>query len=175
MSVRASADEQLTAGVAKVEITDREAGPVNDPLFVKALVVKSPTNSLVLITVDAVAIGEIGRIGNDYLPTVRDQLFTDFGIPPENVMINASHCHGVVRRDVADLTVQAVRSAMESQEQVEIGFGLGFENTISENRRLHLKSGRTIDVRHAYALPPDEEVIGVGPIDPAIGIVKINR
>ncbi len=62
---------QLTAGAAKVDITDREAGPVNDPLFVKALVLKSDATTAVLITVDAVAIGEIGRIKNDYLPKVR--------------------------------------------------------------------------------------------------------
>ncbi len=61
---------ELIAGVAKVDITDREAGPVNDPLFVKALVLKNETTSLVIITVDAVAIGEIGRISNDYLPNI---------------------------------------------------------------------------------------------------------
>ena len=31
--------DQLWAGAAKAEITDTEAGPVNDPLFVKALVI----------------------------------------------------------------------------------------------------------------------------------------
>ena len=31
---------QLRAGVAKADITDRDAGPVNDPLYVKALVLK---------------------------------------------------------------------------------------------------------------------------------------
>ena len=30
---------QLTAGTAKVDITNRQAGPVNDPLYAKALVV----------------------------------------------------------------------------------------------------------------------------------------
>ena len=58
---------QLLAGVAKVDITNRAAGPVNDPLYVKALVLKSNTTTAVLITVDVVAIGEIG-LRNDYLP-----------------------------------------------------------------------------------------------------------
>lgn len=44
-----------------------------------------------------------------------------------------------------------------------------------ENRRLKLKSGREADVRHAYALPPDEEVAETGPIDPQIGILRIDR
>src|SRR5262249_27430936 len=32
-----------------------------------------------------------------------------------------------------------------------------------------------VDVRHAYALPPDEEVAGVGPIDPQIGLLRLDR
>ena len=166
---------EFMAGAAKVDITDREAGPVNDPLYVKALVIRSDVETFVLITVDAVAIGEIGRISNDYLPEVRKRLTAELGIKPINVMANASHCHGVVRRDTADLTVQAVHQASQMLEPVSVGFGLGRENDIMENRRLKLKSGRTIDVRHAYALPPDDQVAEVGPVDPTIGVLRLDR
>jgi hypothetical protein len=44
-----------------------------------------------------------------------------------------------------------------------------------ENRRLKLKDGREIDIRHAYSLPPDEEVAAVGPIDPDIGVLRLDR
>lgn len=167
--------EQLLAGVASVDITDRAAGPVNDPLYVKALIISSSDQSFVLITLDAVAIGEIGRIKNDYLPEVRSAIAKRFSIKPMNVMANASHCHGVVRSDVAKLTLQAVQEAFDSREPVRIGSGWGIEQSIMENRRLHLKSGRTVDVRHAYALPPEDEVIGTGPVDPSIGVIRINR
>jgi len=30
-------------------------------------------------------------------------------------------------------------------------------------------------VRHAYALPPDEEVVGIGPVDPEIGLLRLDR
>ena len=53
------ANETLLAGAAKVDITDRDAGSVHDPLFAKALVLKVDHETAVLITVDAVAIGEI--------------------------------------------------------------------------------------------------------------------
>ncbi len=39
---------QLLAGVAKVDITDRAAGPVNDPSYVKALVLKDGSTTVVL-------------------------------------------------------------------------------------------------------------------------------
>jgi hypothetical protein len=43
-----------------------------------------------------------------------------------------------------------------------------------ENRRLKLKNGKTVDVRHAYSLPPDEEVAEVGPVDPEIGVLRLD-
>ena len=166
---------QLRAGVAKADITDREAGPVNDPLYVKALVVNDGETTLAIVTVDAVAIGEIGSISNDYLPTVRSRIEQELGIPPTNVLINASHCHGVVRSDVGDLTFQAVKEASRNMVPVTAGAGTGYEDRIMENRRLKLKSGREVDVRRAYSLPPDEEVAEVGPVDPEIGLLRLDR
>ncbi len=165
----------LLAGVAKVEITNVEAGPVNDPLYVKALVVKSGAVTAVIVTVDAVAIGEIGHIKNDYLPQVRSRIEQELGIKPAHVMINASHCHGVVCTDMAERTVRAVTLAAQSLVPVTVGVGSGHENRIMENRRLKLKSGREADVRHAYSLPPDDAVAEVGPVDPEIGILRLDR
>ncbi|WP_397569017.1 hypothetical protein [Schlesneria sp. T3-172] len=165
----------LMAGAAKVDITDRDAGPVNDPLYAKALVIKSDNTLVALVTVDAVAIGEIGYIKNDYLPKVRARLEKELGINPKNFLVNASHCHGIVRADTDDLTVEAVTLAMQNLVPVKVGAGEGHEDRIMENRRLKLKSGRVVDVRHAYSMPADDEVAEVGPIDPQIGILRLDR
>ena len=170
----AHAQDPLLAGAAKVDITDYEAGPANDPMFARALVLKHGETTLVLVAVDAVAIGEIGPIKNDYLPTVRNRLEKELHIPPNNLLVNASHCHGLVCRDVADRTIQAITQASKNLVPVTVGVGSGHEDRISENRRLKLKSGREADVRHAYALPPDEEVAEVGPIDPQIGLIRFS-
>ncbi len=165
----------LTAGVAKVDITNVDAGPVNDRLWAKALVIKSDATTAVIVSVDAVAIGEIGYIKNDYLPKVRARLEKELGIQPANVLVNASHCHGIVCSDVDDRTFQAVKLATQNMVPVKVGAGRGHEDRVSENRRLKLKSGKELDVRHAYALPPDEEVAEVGPIDPEIGVLRLDR
>ena len=165
----------LRAGAAKVDITDVEAGPVNDVLYARALVIESAQTRIVLIALDAVAVGEIGYIDNSFLPKVRKQLEAKSDISPTNVFINASHCHGVVCDDVDQRTVQAVQQAIQRLEPVKIGHGTGHEDRIMENRRLRLKNGREIDVRHAYSLPPGEEIAGVGPIDPQIGILRLDR
>ena len=166
---------QLQAGVAKADITDREAGPVNDPLYVKALVLKDGRTTLAIITVDAVSLGEIGYISNDYLPTVRARIEKELGIAPTNVMINASHCHGIVRYDIDELTFRAVKEASENMVPVTAGAGTGHEDRIMENRRFKLKDGTEADVRRAYSLPPDEEVVEVGPVDPEIGLLRLDR
>jgi hypothetical protein len=165
----------LRAGVAKVEITNTEAGPVNDPLYVKALVVTDGGTTVVIATVDAVAIAEIGSIKNDYLANVRSHLQKELDIKPANVLINASHCHGVVCADVEQRTVKAVKLAAQNLVPVKIGTGVGQENRVMENRRLKLKNGREVDIRRAYSLPPDDDVAGVGPVDPEIGILRLDR
>jgi hypothetical protein len=165
----------LSAGAAKVDITDTSVPVVNDRLYVKALVLKSGATVAAIITVDAVAIAEIGTIRNEYLATVRSRLQKELNIQPANVIVNASHCHGVVRSDVEQRTVEAAREAAQNMVPVMVSVGVGREDRIMENRRLRLKNGREIDVRRAYPLPPDDEVVGVGPVDPQIGILRLNK
>ncbi len=174
-AAQAAQAAQLSAGVAKVDITNVDAGPVNDRLWVKALVIKSDATTAVLITLDAVAVGEIGHIKNDYLPKVRARVEKELGIKPTSVMINASHCHGVVCADVDERTIQAVTQATKNMVPVRVGAGRGHEDRIMENRRLTLKNGKVVDVRHAYSMPADEDVAEVGPVDPEIGILRLDR
>lgn len=169
------AAEPLRAGVARTDITDRESGPVHDSLFAKALVLTDGVARTALITVDAVALGEIGRIPRTFLPAVRAALEKDPGIPGANVLINASHCHGVVRRDVEALVVQTVREAWRQAAPVTVSVASSREEGISENRRLRLQDGSEVDMRRAYAGPADEQIASVGPIDPQIGILRLDR
>ena len=166
---------KLLAGAAKVEITNMKVLPINDPLYVKALVLKKGSITAVIVTVDAVAIGEIGTIGNEYLGKVRGRIQKELGIAPERVMVNASHCHAKPCNDVDEKTIQAVKEAAQNMVPVTAGVGVGFENRISENRRLKLKNGKEVDVRHAYSLPPDEAIAEVGVIDPHIGILRLDK
>lgn len=175
LPLHAAAAAQLRAGVAKADITNTQAGPVNDPLYVKSLVLQDDATTAAIITVDAVAIGEIGPIGNDYLASVRSRLEKELNIKPASVLIHASHCHGAVCADVAQRTFLAVKEASQNMVPVNVGAGAGREDRIMENRRLKLQSGAEADCRHAYSLPPDEEVAEVGPVDPEIGILRLDR
>lgn len=168
-----TARAEMLAGVAKVDITDRTV-PVNDPCFAKALVLKNDGTTAVVITLDAVAVGGIGRIGNGFMATVRVGL-RELGIAPENVVVNASHCHGIVRGDLEPLVIQAVKEAAQNLVPVKAGSGEGSETRISENRRLKMKDGSMVDMRRAYSMPPDEDVASVGPIDPQVAVLRLDR
>ncbi len=166
--------DALSAGVAKVDITHPN-GLINDRIYVRALVIKNDETTAVIVSVDAVAIGEIGRIKNSYLGNVRAQIEKELNIKPQNMLFNASHCHAVICDEHEQLTVQAIKQAAANMVPVVIGVGSGHEDRIMENRRLQMADGTEIDVRHAYSLPPDAEVAKVGPVDPEIGILRLNR
>ncbi|MEE2658847.1 MAG: hypothetical protein VX733_10110 [Candidatus Latescibacterota bacterium] len=178
----------LWAGAARIDITATteqvedaplfsraEPSAATDQLCAKALVLKDRTTHVVLITVDAVAIAEIGTIGNDFLPRLRARIQQELGIEPANVLVNASHCHGVVCQDLEERAFLAVTRALSNMVPVLVGAGSGREDRIMENRRLRLKNGREADVRRAYALPPDELIASIGPVDPQIGILRLER
>ncbi|MFN8705229.1 MAG: hypothetical protein ACK50J_00995, partial [Planctomyces sp.] len=81
--------EELLAGVARVDITNTSYQPANDPLYVKALVLRQGSTTAVIVTVDAVAIEEIGSIAKPYLENVRAALKKELNILPESVLVNA--------------------------------------------------------------------------------------
>jgi hypothetical protein len=169
------AHAKIRAGVAKIDITDRTAGLVNDPLYVKALVLDNGLTKMVIITLDVVALEEIGPIKEGYLSKVRSQIQKELNIPSSNILINASHCHGIVRADTDSLTVLAVKEALKNLVPVNVGAGTGYENRIMENRRYNMKDGSQTDARRAYSLPPDHELAEIGPTDPEIGIFRLNK
>jgi hypothetical protein len=61
----------LRAGAAKVDITHPDSKQVSSPLYSRALVIQSENTTIVLVSMDVVAIGQIGSIKNDFLPNVR--------------------------------------------------------------------------------------------------------
>jgi len=170
----------LKAGTGKSNIT-ANSGNVHDSLFVKALVLKSKNNNLAMITLDAIAVGVIGDIPDDYVENIRKRLSEEYKI--NNVLVNASHNHydgflnggGKLVDNVEEKTMQAVAKALKNFEAVKVGAGSGFENRISMNRRIKLKDGSVFTIRHANPNMPDDQVVGIGEIDPEIGILRIDR
>ena len=177
----AAGESLLRAGVAKSDITTNAEGVrVNDPLYAKALVLDDGRTKLVIVAMDATAIGGIGDIGDDFLPKLRGRVERELGIPGCHMLVNASHTHPPGRllcdaEDQVDRTFDAILGATQSMTVVKVGAGSGHEDRISMNRTLRLTNGKAWTIRHTNPCPPDDEVAGVGPIDPEIGILRIDR
>ena len=169
------------AGVAKVDITTSDPGvKINDPLYAKVLVMDDGKSKLAIIAMDAVAIGGSGDISDDFLPTLRQRIEEELPLKKENLLVNASHTHPPGRLlcdepELVDRVFGALRRACENMTEVKVGWGIGYEDRIMMNRTLRLKDGRHWTIRHANPCPPDDEVAGVGPVDPEIGILRIDR
>ena len=166
---------ELRAGTAVVDVTDPGAEKVHDPSMAKVLLLEQAGKRGVLVTVDAVAIGGIGPIGDRFLTDLRERLAREHAIPPEAVIVNASHCHAAVCADVADRVVAAVAEAKQRLVPVKAGAGTASEARISENRRVDLVDGSQADMRRAYSMPADDAIAAVAPIDPQVGLLELER
>jgi len=162
---------QLRAGIGIVNITSTESKDfIKDSAYVKALALDNGKTKLVIIGIDKITADD------SFVEDVRIRLHQEIGIDPKNILINASHLHGSREcKDVNLLTVLAVKKAFNNMVSVNIGVGTGYENRFIENRRLRLTNGKAWTIRHANPLPPDEEVASIGPIDPEIGILRLDK
>lgn len=178
---RMATNRKLLAGVAKRDITtDREDVVVNDPLYAKALVLDDGDKQVVIVALDALAVGGIGDIKEDFLPKLRAGIASELGIPGSHVLVNSSHTHPQGRLLCEDdeqvaRTLDAVKEAWSRRIEVTAGVGVGHENRLSVNRNLTMKDGKHWTIRYAHPCPPDEDVAAVGPIDDTIGIVRFDR
>jgi len=181
MAVEAADGGVLRAGVAKSDIsTDAEGVRINDPVYAKALVMDDGATQLVIVAMDVTAIGGIGEIGDDFLPALRVRIENELGISGSHVLVNASHNHPPLdfvceADEQVRRTFDAVRRAFESMTPVKVGAGAGHEDRISMNRTLQLKDGKAWTIRHTNPCPPDDEVENVGPMDPEIGVLRIDH
>lgn len=157
---------------------------VDDPLSARVLVLDDGQRRLVLVTMDVTAIGArsisqdiLSDSADDFIPNLRNRLHAEFGISEENVSVSASHVHQTPRMlcdDAAqiDRITAAVGEALANLTPVVIGVGSSHENTITFNRTIMLKDGTD------YTLPPypqEEDIAGLRPVDPEIGILRIDK
>jgi hypothetical protein len=180
----------LKAGIAKVDITCPTPEPgqkIKDPLYAKALVLDDGNTKLVIVTMDVTAIGGriisdymLNDVGEDFLPDLRTRIEKKLNIPGLNVLVNASHTHppGRLLCDDAEQVSRvydAIARAVNNLQEVRIGTGATVENRISMNRTLRLKDSSQWSLRHTNPSPWDEEIKGYGPLDPEVGILRIDQ
>jgi len=200
----------MRAGTAKQEITCREEGAaayrlsektmphiprelwdkkieIDDPLFLKVLVLEDGPRRTVLIAMDTTAIGArtitqeiLGDSADDFMPKLRERLQVEAGISPDGVTVCASHTHPPGRLlcnddEQLDKAAQAVKDAISRLEPVQIGAGSVNQERLTYNRTLMMKDGTDYTLRSCNPYPPDEEVEALRPVDPEVGVLRLDR
>ena len=178
-----STASQFKAGTAKTDITppmgfsmagyytERLASSVHDELYAKALVLDDGKNKLVLVICDNI------RPYPEAYKKARKSIQNELGIPPENIIICATHTHTgphMIEPYDKNLSVKiadAVHIANQRLTPAAIKAGIGTEKHISFNRRFLMKDGT---VRFNPGVLNPDIVKPMGPIDPDIGIFYIS-
>jgi hypothetical protein len=171
----------LLAGVGKRDITSQLPEViVHDPLYARALALDDGQSPMVIVGMDVVGIGGISDVSDEFLPQLRERIESELGLPGSHVLVNASHTHPPGRllvepEALVELVFAAVREAWEGREPAQVGVGTGHEDRFAINRTLRLKDGQAWTIRQAHPCPPDDEVAELGPLDPQIGIIRLDR
>lgn len=172
----------LQAGTARRDITLPDAGErFGDPLYVRTLFLDDGIQRFAILALDAVGIGWIGDIPNDFLARLRARIEQECSIPASHVLAAATHTHpsGDLIHCPPEVLlgrcVDSVTEAMNRKVAVTVASGQGNEPRFTMNRTLRLDDGRHWSVRHANPCPPDEKVRALGPLDTAIGILRLDR
>jgi hypothetical protein len=157
----------------------RYAEDVDDELLAKALVIDNGETRLAMVTCDLIAVTQKMADG------VKARIAERCGIPPEHVMVNATHTHTAA--SVADLLgvkedaeytdwapmkiADAVELAARRLRPARIGFASVDEGRISFHRRWHMKDG-TVQMNPGVGRP--DLIRPVGPIDPELAMMYVE-
>lgn len=157
---------------------------IDDPLYVRALALDDGEELVVLVTLDICAVGarSISQFilydsPDDFVPRLRERVEAELGLPGDRVSLSASHVHPPGRllcdeEDQIARSVEAIRQALNHMTPVKLGVGAGHEDTLTLNRTFVMKDGTDYSWRPE---PPGEEIERLRPIDPEIGIIRIDR
>lgn len=171
---------KLRAGIAKVEIsTQREDKRVNDPLYGKIILFDDGRKRVGIIALDAVAIGGICDISDNFKDNLRNRISQAYNLDKTDILINATHTHTAgpmlcEENVLIQRLFDAFGEAAGNMVGVKIGAGGGYDDAHVINRTLRLKNGNHWTIRQANPCPPDGEVEDLGPVDPQIGILKVE-
>jgi neutral ceramidase len=182
---------QLRAGFATVDITPplgvylaghfnaRPASGLHDPLTAQVIVLELDDRRLALVGCDLIGIPA------ELTDLVRSRVQESVGIPPEHVMVWATHTHagpvmnagGSEGRDeeyfrlLADKLAGAVIAADGNLREASLRIAWGEEHRVGHNRRYRLKDG---SVRTNPGVGNPEIRCVDGPMDPAVGALFLS-
>lgn len=203
-TVSSQTAERLLAGISKVDITPGPdvplAGPiggggkaakVHDPLYARAIALRSGEIRVVLCVAD------ITMIASDLHNRIRDLVHERTGLPRNHLLVSATHTHRSPRAIALDLgsahegyknmlvnkIAAAVEESLTKLEPAKIGWASVEKSEFCRNRRWLMKPGslgpnpfgERTDKAAMYGGPGKNGIRTTGPIDPELFVVSVQR
>lgn len=204
LSISMSQAAELRAGAYAQDVTpkkfpisvnggfsDVQAKAVNDPLHARCLVLDDGTTKLAMVIVDSC------MIPRELVLSSKEQAKKLTGIPPENILIAATHTHyaptlvGVFQSEpsaeynayLAEKIADGIKKAHDALQPAKLGFGRGSDPTQLFNRRWKREQalippdpfGGTTD---QVQMNPGHQAKGLqsnGPTDPDICMLAVQN
>ncbi len=130
---------------------------------------------------------DIVIVEREYVLMIRDQVSRACPIPPDRIMVCATHnhaCPAVVERPwsekdheylrhMVERAVAAITQAFHAMVPVEIGSGACYEGRVSFNRRFIMKNGSVIS-QPSFDVVDRDVLFGEGVIDPQVGVLCVR-
>ncbi len=156
------------AGLAKINITSPQKEAIHDSLYARVLVLEGAQKRIAFIAVDQ------GIYANEQIIQIGKE---KFGL--DQVLLSSSHTHSSGKRDeayVVDQLTKALSQATSNMFQARVTAGhksfpqLGFNRLIIREDG-HARESWFSDEHYTSENP---ERIPFGPVDPEVGIIKIE-
>ncbi len=156
----------------------RPAKAVRAPLLAQAVYLQDGAERAGIVSCDLVA------MPGDLAQDAAQEIYARTGLPPERVIFTATHTHAgpdimlrrqgapqAYRERMAALMAEALIEAFEQRRPARAAVGVGECRGIALNRRLKMKDG-TVHMNWEGVRP--EDVVGTGPIDEQVGVVRLD-
>lgn len=196
--------QSLLAGAATVDITPEPdvpmtgpvggggvAAEVHDPLNARALAIQSGDTRIVLCVCD------LTMMASDLHDRIREKVHQQTGLAKNHLLVSTTHTHRSPRavdlelgsahegykNSLVDRVAEAVSEALENLQPAKIGWSSIDKPEHCRNRRWLMKPGslgpdpfgNTTDKAAMYSGPGKDGVRTVGPVDPELFVLSVQR
>ncbi len=188
----ASIDVTPTLGtLINGEFTNRYANKIADRLYTKTLLLKTSQLTLAFVVVDICAMQK------DFLDDVKEKIYRETNILPENILISSTHTHSsgsvtdllmghidiAYRKRLPEQIVSSVKEALSLVKPAKLGFG---KVDVPEHvlcRRYNMREGYqafnpvtgTVDRVKTNPFGGEKEIVGsASEVDPEVGYFAVK-
>ncbi|MFC1614269.1 neutral/alkaline non-lysosomal ceramidase N-terminal domain-containing protein [Gemmatimonadota bacterium] len=188
-TARININPPVGSWLAGWEIRNKPSEGISDTLYAKALVLSDGRTEVAVLSADLIG------VTSEIVSAVRGSVEKQTGIPGSNILITATHTHfgPVIKKypkpsnpelveapdpeqqyieRLKEKMVSVIAQAHDGMTGVRVGATKGQAPELIYNRRTKRPDGSVV---MTFVLPPEEEGLIFGPVDPEVGVLRMEN